>query len=195
LNPSFPISGFSEYAESLTACLHQQDWQPVGILASELAKAWCDGRRVFICGNGGSAANALHWANDFLYAVAKSGGKGIRISALPSNSSTITCLANDLGYDEIFSTQLVTKASEGDVLIALSGSGNSPNIIRALEMARQIKMKTFALLGYTGGACKELADVVIHFAVHDMQLAEDLQLIVGHMILQMLQKARASGKI
>jgi D-arabinose 5-phosphate isomerase GutQ len=92
-------------------------------------------------------------------------------------------------------TQLVTKASEGDVLIALSGSGNSPNIIRALEMARQIKMKTFALLGYTGGACKELADVVIHFAVHDMQLAEDLQLIVGHMILQMLQKARASGKI
>jgi D-sedoheptulose 7-phosphate isomerase len=180
------VSLFNDYAAKLTAALARQDWENSAVLANELAAAWRDGRRVFICGNGGSAANAIHWANDFLYPVAKSGGKGMKISALPANVSVLTCLANDIGYDAIFAAQLATEAEPDDVLIVLSGSGNSPNIIKALEQAKASKMKSFALLGYSGGACKELADVVLHFRFDDMQIVEDLQLIVGHMILQAL---------
>jgi D-sedoheptulose 7-phosphate isomerase len=185
---SFPhtSSSFSDYAGRLSTTLASQDWQAVTLLANDLSAAWHERRRVFICGNGGSAANAIHWANDFLYPIAKSGGRGMKMSALPANVSVLTCLANDIGYDEIFSAQLATEAEPGDILIVLSGSGNSPNIVKALKQARASAMKSFALLGYSGGACKELADVVLHFPVEDMQIVEDLQLIVGHMLLQAL---------
>lgn len=188
------VSLFNDYAAKLTDALARQDWQNSAVLANELAAAWRDGRRVFICGNGGSAANAIHWANDFLYPVAKSGGKGMKMSALPANVSVLTCLANDIGYDEIFAAQLATEAEPDDVLIVLSGSGNSPNIIKALEQAKTSKMKSFALLGYSGGACKDLADVVLHFPIDDMQVVEDLQLIVGHMLLQALCQIPNPGK-
>lgn len=188
------VSLFHDYAGKLTDALARQDWQSGTVLANELAVAWREGRRVFICGNGGSAANAIHWANDFLYPVAKSGGKGMKMSALPANVAVLTCLANDIGYDEIFAAQLATEAEPGDVLIVLSGSGNSPNIIKALQQATVSKMKSFALLGYSGGACKDLADVVLHFPVDDMQVVEDLQLIVGHMVLQALCQMQNSGK-
>ena len=188
----FTISLFHDYAGKLADALARQDWQSGAVLANELATAWRERRRVFICGNGGSAANAIHWANDFLYPIAKSGGKGMKISALPANVSVLTCLANDIGYDNIFATQLATEAEPGDLLIVLSGSGNSPNIIKALEQAKLSKVKSFALLGYSGGACKDLADVVLHFPVDDMQVVEDLQLVVGHMILQALCQTQTS---
>ena len=98
----------------------------------------------------------------------------------------ITCLANDEGYDEIFSLQLAVLAQSGDVLIALSGSGNSPNIIRALQKAEELGMQTVAILGYSGGKAKELAQIPIHFPIDDMQISEDLQLVVGHMLMQWL---------
>jgi D-sedoheptulose 7-phosphate isomerase len=97
-------------------------------------------------------------------------------------------LANDVDYASIFSLQLAVQAREGDVLIVLSGSGNSPNIVKALDEARTLRMKSFAVLGYSGGKAKALADVAIHFAIDDMQIAEDMQLVVGHMIMQWLCK-------
>jgi D-sedoheptulose 7-phosphate isomerase len=150
------------------------------------------GRQVFLCGNGGSAANAIHLANDFIYGISKTPGVGLRVTALSANSAVITCLANDLGYETIFAAQLAVQAVRGDVLIALSGSGNSPNIIKALEQARAMGVKTYAILGYSGGKAKTLADVPIHFAVDDMQLSEDLQLVVGHMIMQWLYQNRTN---
>ena len=192
---AFSLSPFAGYSGKLASALAQQDWTAAAELANDMATAWRDGRRVFICGNGGSAANAIHWANDFLYPVAKSGGKGLKILALPANSSTLTCLANDVGYDAVFAAQLATEAEAGDLLIVLSGSGNSPNIIKVLETAKELGVKSFALLAFTGGACRERADVVLHFKVDDMQVAEDLQLIVGHMVLQALVEARSAGRI
>ncbi len=118
----------------------------------------------------------------------------MRVAALPANSSVVTCLANDQGYDDIFSHQLAVLAREKDVLIVLSGSGNSPNIVKALEQAQQMGMKSFAVLGFTGGKAKSLADVPIHFEVHDMQIAEDLQLIVGHMVMQWLYQNNSLAK-
>jgi D-sedoheptulose 7-phosphate isomerase len=153
-----------------------------------MRKCWREQRQVFLCGNGGSAGNAMHLANDLVYGIAKDHGLGLRALALPSNSSVVTCLANDIGYDRIFSAQLAVQARAGDLLIVLSGSGNSPNILRVLEQAKTMGLRSVAILGYSGGKAKALADSAIHFAVDDMQIAEDLQLIAGHMIAQWLYR-------
>lgn len=185
-----PIGGFVQYSERLQAVLRATDWTSVARLAEELLNCWRTDRQVFLCGNGGSAGNAIHLANDFLYGISKTPGSGLRVTALPANSSILTCLANDKGYNEIFSWQLSVQARPGDVLIALSGSGNSPNILKALEQARKMGVKTYAILGYKGGEAKVMADVAIHSVVDDMQIAEDMQLVVGHMIMQWLYKNR-----
>lgn len=188
--PSPIAAHFANYANKFQAILNGHDWRGVSDLAAELEACWKDGRQVLICGNGGSAANAIHLANDFLYGISKRRGSGLRITALPANSAVISCLANDEGYDSIFSLQIAVQARPGDVLIVLSGSGNSPNILKALDQARSQGVKSYAILGYSGGKAKEMADVAIHFPVNDMQISEDLQLIVGHMIMQWLHMNR-----
>ena len=189
-----PTASFAEYAARLQRVLGTADWEGVAALGAELLDCWRAGRQVFICGNGGSAGNAIHLANDFLYGIAKKAGSGLRVNALSANPSVLTCLANDEGYDQIYSLQLAVLGRQGDVLIVLSGSGNSPNIIKALDEARRIGVRSYAILGYSGGKAKAAADVAIHFAVDDMQIAEDLQLIVGHMLMQYLYANRDAGR-
>lgn len=185
-----PAAQFADYAGRLQEVLQGSSWEGVEALARDLLECWQAKKQVFLCGNGGSAGNAIHLANDFLYGIAKTHGSGLRVNALSANTAVLTCLANDCGYDQIFSMQLAVQASKGDVLIALSGSGNSPNILKALEQARKSGVKSYAILGYSGGKAKSLADVAIHFAVDDMQIAEDMQLIVGHMLMQWLYQNR-----
>ena len=188
---STPAQHFIAYSQRLSAALDGFDWAPVERLATELRDCWASGRQVFFAGNGGSAGNATHLANDFIYAVSKTRGSGLRAHSLAANPSIVTCLANDEGYDQVFSLQLAVLARPQDVLIVFSGSGNSPNILKALEEARRIGMTSYAFLGYSGGKAKALADVAIHFAIDDMQIAEDTQLIIGHMIMQWLHAQRA----
>jgi len=177
---------FEGYSKKLQEVLQKADWSPIEELAADMKKCWNDGHRVFLCGNGGSAGNAIHLANDFIYGIAKKTGGGLRAISLSDNSAVITCLANDVGYEHIYSEQLAVQAEKGDLLITLSGSGNSPNILLAVEQAKKMQIKSFAVLGYSGGKCKEIVDVPIHFAIDDMQIAEDLQIIVGHMLMQWL---------
>ncbi len=178
---------FSDYANRLSTLLSGFDWSLVETLANDLLDAWKLQRQVFLCGNGGSAGNAIHIANDLVYAIAGGAGPGMRAHALPANAAVITCLANDEGYDQIFSLQLRGMADPGDLLICLSGSGNSANILAALDEARRIGMRSYALVGYSGGKAKELADRPIHLPIHDMQIAEDMQIIVGHMLMRFLE--------
>jgi D-sedoheptulose 7-phosphate isomerase len=185
------MNEFADYSRRLQATLASADWSGVGKLAEELLDCWQTGRRVFMCGNGGSAGNTIHLANDFLYGISKKAGSGLRVTALPANPAVTTCLANDEGYDDIFSLQLAVQAEPGDVLIVFSGSGNSPNILRALECAREMRLRSYAVLGYSGGKAKQMADVPIHFAVDDMQISEDMQMVVGHMLMQWLYKRNA----
>lgn len=184
---------FAGYAKRLNTALAEAPLDGIEKLAREFLDCWKTRRQVFLCGNGGSAGNAMHLANDLLYGISKKYGSGLRVHALPSNASVLTCLGNDCGYDEIFAMQLAVQASKGDVLVVFSGSGNSPNIIKALEQAKKSGLKSYAVLGYTGGKAKALADVPIHFAVDDMQIAEDLQLVAGHMIMQWLYEHRSSS--
>jgi len=181
---------FLEYSVRLQRVLAESNWTGVQLLAQDMLRCWREKRRVFFCGNGGSAGNAIHLANDFLYGIAKTTGGGLRVSALSSNPAVLTCLANDVGYEHIFSEQLAVQGDSGDLLIALSGSGNSPNVVKVLQQAKSMGVKSYAILGYSGGRCKELADEPIHFPVDDMQIAEDIQLIVGHMLMQWLYQNR-----
>ncbi len=185
-----PVEHFLAYSRRLSDTLLRFDWSPVVRLAEDLRECWRSQRQVFLCGNGGSAGNASHLANDFLYPLSKTKGSGIRAHALTENPAVLTCLGNDEGYDSIFAYQLAVFARKGDVLLAFSGSGNSPNILRALEEAKRIGMRSYAVLGYSGGKARALADVPIHFAIDDMQIAEDTQTIICHMIIQWLYAQR-----
>ena len=175
-----------DYVQRLKRALDLIPVEPLEALAHSLMTAWQQRRQVFIFGNGGSAGNAIHLANDFLYGISKQLGHALRVTALPANSAVITCLANDEGYDGIFFRQLAVLADPGDVAIAFSGSGNSPNILRALEHCKANGIESFAVLGYSGGKAKSLASHAIHVPVDDMQISEDLQLVVGHLMMQWL---------
>ncbi|MDB5799566.1 MAG: phosphoheptose isomerase [Rhodocyclales bacterium] len=181
---------FSAYADRLSTVLATADWSPVAALAEEMKRCWETGAQVFICGNGGSAGNAIHLANDYLYGIAKRKGGGLRVTALSANAAVLTCLANDVGYDQIYAEQLAVQAKAGDLLIVLSGSGNSPNIVAALEQAKEMDVRSCAILGYSGGKSLALADIAVHFPIDDMQISEDMQMVVGHMLMQWLYAHR-----
>ena len=181
-----PKEFIKDYQNRLVNCMQSFDWSPVAQLAQKIMLIQREDRHIFLCGNGGSAANAMHISNDFLCFRLKS--KGIKVTALPANQAVLTCLANDIGYENIFSYQLEQLGKEGDVLIALSGSGSSPNILKAIDSAKKMRIATCAILGFNGGKCLSMVDIPIHFSVNDMQIAEDLQLIVGHMLMQWLKE-------
>ena len=181
-------SDFSRYANALSSTLKERQWEDVDRFANSLLKIWQKNSRLLICGNGGSSANATHLANDLLYGIGSGHIPGMNVEALTANSAVLTCLANDVGYESIFSAQIEAKGNPSDMLLVLSGSGNSPNVIEALEIGNKIGMETWAIVGFSGGRCAKLADHTIHLRVSDMQMAEDFQLIVGHMCMQWLKK-------
>jgi len=189
-----PESSFSNdafnYLSRLNSVFTEDIFKLIELLAQDLLSVWRNKQQVFICGNGGSAANAIHLANDFQYGIGNCGPPpkhlGLRVEALCANQGIITCLANDTGYENIYSNQLQVKANPNDLLIVLSGSGKSSNVINAIKTARLMGLKSYAILAYNGGECKKLADHSIHFPIDDMQIAEDTQLIISHMCMQWL---------
>jgi D-sedoheptulose 7-phosphate isomerase len=186
---------FETYARNAAEVLSQYEWDQVEKLAVSLLRCWESRNQLFFCGNGGSAANAVHLANDFIYGVTSHiDQSGMRVEALSANTAVMTCLANDIGYEEVYAEQLRAKGQAGDILVVLSGSGNSENVVRALKVGNQLGMSTFAILGYSGGQCRKLAQVAIHFPVDDMQISEDMQLIVGHMCMRYMSMNISPGR-
>ena len=175
---------FTHYSKRLSIAVAKIDLDQVELLTEEVFGRITRRKQIFLCGNGGSAANSIHIANDYLCGVEKKPGAGARVEALPANQAVVTCLANDIGYSEIYAEQIRVKADEGDLLIVLSGSGNSENILKALEAAHNIGVKTAAILGFSGGKAKSLANIVIHAEINDMQISEDIQTMVLHHIMQ-----------
>jgi len=141
-------------------------------------------KRVYLAGNGGSAANAIHIANDLVAC-------GIRAHSLTADVATLTAIANDFGYEQVFARQIAVFGEPGDLLLVLSGSGKSPNILFALGKARELGVKSWGLFGAWNGlhAMAKLADCCIIFG-KDMQEAEDHQLTVGHDVLRWLKANR-----
>ena len=182
---------FEKYKKNLIKILNQKNLKKdTTVLFREIKKTWKTKKNFFICGNGGSGANAIHIANDFLYGAGISNKKGLKVEALTSNSAVLTCLANDIGYDKVFSEQIKVKGEKNDLLLVLSGSGNSKNIINALKEAKKLKLRTFAILGFNGGKCIKLADNSIHIKINDMQICEDFQMILLNMIMKELSRTK-----
>ena len=190
---NFETEAFT-YINNLSGCFNKDIFSKIEKLAWCLLDAWETGKNVYICGNGGSAGNAIHIANDFHYGIGACGKEpfipGIKVEALPSNQAIISCLANDTGFENIFKHQLQVKANKGDILIALSGSGNSENIISAIKYSHEIGMQSYLITAFDGGRGKNVAENVIHIPVHDMQIAEDSQLIIGHICMQWLNSKK-----
>lgn len=139
--------------------------------------------QVLIVGNGGSAATASHLQNDLMLGVAKAGHGGFRALSLSDCMPTITAIANDDGYDQIFTQQLGVLANPGDVLIAITGSGNSANVVKALELAREREMTTIGWLGMDGGKAAALCDVAIIVPSTDYGAIENIHMVFDHLLM------------
>lgn len=144
-----------------------------------------ESRYVYLCGNGGSSSNASHLAQDLQKMC------GIKTLCLSDNTSLITAISNDINYDSVFSEQLRLFGEEGDTLIIFSGSGNSSNLLKAIDIALDKKMKIIVFVGMDGGWVKKLYENKVEYLIHidtDMQHTEDWHLIVGHMICRKIEK-------
>ena len=175
---SFP----GEYKQRLLATLDTIDLAKVDQVIDVFDKARDEDRQIFVFGNGGSAATANHFACDIVKGASYRRKKRFRIMALSEQVPTMTAYSNDVGYDVVFLEQLRNFARPGDVVMAISGSGNSPNVVRAIEYANEIKCCTIGLSGCGGGRLSELAKLNVHVADRHMGRAEDGHMIICHMI-------------
>ena len=131
---------------------------------------------IFLCRDGGSAVNVNHIANDFLYGVSSKLKIELNVESLSSNVAVLTCIANDIGYENIYLEQLNNNGKKADILIVLSGIGKSKNICKAQKISNKLQMKTFAISGYSGGKAKKIANYPIHCPVNNMQISENIQM-------------------
>jgi D-sedoheptulose 7-phosphate isomerase len=185
----------SEHVRRTTEVLQRLDLAATARLVDRLHEAYEDGQRVFIFGNGGSAAAASHFAEDLAKGTVKDLNvpRRLRVLSLTDCVPFISALGNDCGYDTIFREQLVTHASPGDVAIGISGSGNSPNVLNAIKWAKENGLYTCGLTGFNGGKLKSQVDLSIHCPVLDMEIAENSHLVVIHLVVGGLrQRIRAA---
>ena len=181
------------YLETVVKAARSVDLQSVERLLDRLETAYREGRAVYVIGNGGSAANASHFAEDLsMGAMPDLEGKRFRVLSLTDNTAFITALANDKGYDRIFDLQLRQFAQKGDLLIVISGSGNSPNVVRAAEYAKSVGMTVVALTGFDGGKMKALADLNVHVPQPNICQSEAVHSILQHMIADLLRERLAA---
>lgn len=158
-------------------------------LSEAIYSAYQDGRFVFICGNGGSGSNSSHFCEDLGKSTLRredftnDAVKRLKVLSLTDNTPYILAWGNDEGFDRVFVEQLKNLASPRDVLIAISGSGNSPNILKAVEWANAHNLETWGITGYDGGKLMRLAHRQLHVPLHDMGMVESIHLILFHWIL------------
>lgn len=180
-----------DYLGRLIATLEGLPIDAVEELSELLYRAYTDGKQVFILGNGGSASTASHMAADLGKNTIGPNMRRFRIMSLNDNIPLMTALSNDLGYDQMFAEQLQNVIQPGDVLIAISGSGNSPNVVRAIEYARSQSAEVAALLGFDGGRAMELADMSVLVGSSDYGVVEDAHLIINHILVEYFRKRLA----
>lgn len=186
LGATLHLPAYLDRLNSEVARLSQPDIQN---WADLIYDAWVNNRFVFIIGNGGSGTTASHMAEDLGKSTLRpedlkdESKKRLKVLSLTDNSGWLLALGNDCGYDQIFVQQLMNYGSQGDLLIALSGSGNSPNILAAVEWANRHGLTTFGLSGYNGGKLKQTQQHGLHVALDDMGMVESIHLCVFHWVL------------
>jgi D-sedoheptulose 7-phosphate isomerase len=188
-----------QYIHRLQAELDRLDRNEVRALSDLLYQAWKDGRFVFILGNGGSATLASHLAEDLGKTCqgklhpGDAATRRLKVLSLADNTGWLTALGNDLGYERVFVEQLMQYASPGDLVIAISGSGNSPNVLAAVDWANRNGLATYAMTGFDGGKLKTMRSAGFHVPLDDMAMAESLHLCATHWVVDDLA-ARMTGQ-
>ncbi len=166
--------------------LEKLDVSEISRAINVLLGALEDERTVYVFGNGGSGSTASHFAGDFNKGVSEGLPKVFRFQCLNDNIPTLMAVANDFDYSEVFVYQLTGRVKPGDVVMAISGSGNSKNVVKAAEYAREQGATVIGLTGYSGGRLKALSDVSLHVPADSMQIAEDVHLIFDHLMMAVL---------
>ncbi len=183
-----------EYSEELYAALRTVDASRFHAAAALLNDAHNRNATLFACGNGGSASIANHLQCDHVKCVGQGTDLRTRVFSLSTNMELFSAIANDNGYEHVFEHQLASVARPGDLLLAVSSSGRSPNIVRALEWATAHGMRTIALTGFTGGRSRELADVSIHVESANYGIVEDSHQACMHLLAQYVRQSRMSAE-
>jgi D-sedoheptulose 7-phosphate isomerase len=172
----------NRYLSETQKVLGEMSKRSIATLVSMLYETWKQHRQTFILGNGGSASTASHMANDLSKATIVPGKPRMRVIALSDNISLITAWANDASYEDVFKEQLENLLERGDLVIGISASGNSPNVLRAMEFARRHGAMTVAWTGLSGGKLKELVDHCVHAPTDDVGMIESIHLVLDHLV-------------
>ncbi len=175
------------YCSRLKKTLDALDTENIVNAVNVIRRAFIEGRQIFIMGNGGSAATSSHIACDLNKGASADLGRKFKVICLNDNMPTILATANDLSYEDIFVEQLKNFLRPSDVVVGISGSGNSKNVLKAIEYANQNGGITIGLCGYDGGKLKKVSQHSIHIAINDMQISEDIHLIIGHIMMQIFK--------
>jgi D-sedoheptulose 7-phosphate isomerase len=184
----FDATDVSSYFAGLTRAIQILPLESIELVADVLLKAYHEDRMVYIFGNGGSAALASHFACDLGKGTANGTEKRFRVLALTDNVPLITAWANDANYADIFAEQLANLVRPGDVAFAISGSGNSTNVLRGLQVAKQAGAATVGLTGFRGGELKDHCDACVIVPSENMQIIEDLHLCVAHSLFTSIRR-------
>ncbi len=186
-------SYFDGYAEEMARAAKTIEPEALDRAAAILLEAYTLGIRMFSCGNGGSASIANHVQCDHVKGVRTATDLAPQVMSLSTNVELLTAIANDIGYDQVFVYQLQSQAAPGDVLMAVSSSGRSPNIVQALTWARDHGLRTIAVTGFDGGAARVVAEVSIHVDCTNYGIVEDLHQSVMHALAQYIRQSRISA--
>jgi phosphoheptose isomerase len=184
---------FDAYVEETARAASSIDPAALDRAAAVLLQAYTSGARVFSCGNGGSAAIANHLQCDHVKGVRTATDLAPRVVSLSASIELITAIANDLAYEDVFVYQLQSQSGPGDVLMAVSSSGRSPNIVRALTWARDHGLRTIALTGFDGGQARAVAEVTIHVESANYGIVEDLHQAIMHALAQYIRQSRMTA--
>lgn len=176
------------YIEDEISVLRRLDVEAIDAVIRQLALAWERGAAVYVFGNGGSSATASHYQNDFNKGVSEHIEKKFRFHCLNDNIPTLMAVANDIGFEEVFRFQLRGHLQPGDLVMAISGSGNSKNVVNAAEYAKAQGNTVIAVTGFDGGQLAALADYRLHAPVKSMQLTEDIHMIFDHLMMSIFYK-------
>lgn len=177
------IEDIKAYIELEKEAIDKIDIEAINSAMNMIIEAYEGKHTIYIFGNGGSAATASHFQNDFNKGISEYVENKFRFQCLNDNMATIMAIANDIGFEEVFRFQLKNKLEKGDLIIAISGSGNSKNVLNAAEYAKEQGNKVIALTGFKGGKLKEISDVSLHADVMSMQVTEDIHMIFNHLIM------------
>lgn len=180
------IEKINAYYENLKATVDLIDRESIDKAMKTLIKARDEKHFIYIMGNGGSASTASHFTGDFNKGLSLNREKRFRFVCLNDNAASVLSLANDVDYSQVFVEQLKNFLSDGDIVMAISGSGNSANVIHAVEYAKSRGNTVIGLTGYSGGKLKALSDINLHIPIDNMQIVEDLHMVFDHLMMSIL---------